>query len=565
MLPDIKKKLAENLLPLFRHTSWQNAEDIEKALTLPKIFSHGHLALPVFTLSKELRQSPNHIAASITQEARLKKINGVTSIEAISGFVNFKFSSTYLSQALSHFVFSKQSDKKNQKLPRKIIIEYSSPNVAKPLGVGHLRATVIGQALCHLAKTQKFEVIGWNHLGDWGVQFGNLAYAYQKWKNEYDFNTEPLQSLYQLYVKFHDEAEIHPELKTKGAECFRKLESGDLEVTKLWKLFISMTLKEHKKLYDLLGVKFDVTQGESFYSDQLDDTVQKIQDAGCLEESQGASVVFLKNGPPCLIKKSDGSSLYATRDIASAFYRHEVIKADELLYVVGSDQELHFKQVFGVLERMKLNWAKNCRHISFGLYRFKDSKMSTRKGNVVFMADVLREAVQRTLQIIKDKNPTLQNKQEIAQQVGIGAVIFNDLMHDRTKNVDFDWSRVLDFEGDSGPYVQYCLVRCRSLLRKYEKDICIHFKKDLETQEEIQILVTLVTFPEILQAAWNNFKPHILAQYVLNLCQEFSIFYNNYRILGEDEETARMTLVYCVEKILSQSLQILGVPTPSEM
>ena len=566
MLPTIKKELSQKLLPLFKNTSWQIAEDIARALTLPKNFSHGHLALPVFSLSKELHQNPYQLANQISKEALQKNITGVISIEAISGFINFKFSSLYLGKLLCDFIFSKPNSKK--KPSKKIIIEYSSPNVAKPLGVGHLRATVIGHCLCHLAKTQGFEVVRWNHLGDWGIQFGNLAYAYQKWSKEYDFEREPLQSLYQLYVRFHNEMEKRPDLKENGAECFRKLEAGDPEITQLWQLFISITLKEHKKLYDLLGVNFDVVQGESFYKDHLDKTIQRIQDTGCLEKSEGAFVVFLDEGPPCLIKKSDGSSLYATRDIASALYRHEVIKADELLYVVGSEQSLHFKQIFGVLGKMNLNWVKDCHHIAFGLYRFKNSKMSTRKGNVIFMADVLQEAIDRTCQIIEEKNSVLQNKKEVAKQVGVGAVIFNDLLHDRIRNIDFDWSKVLDLDGDSGPYAQYCLVRCRSLLKKYPKDICKYFKKDVETQEEVQLLVTLMYFPETLQTAWKNFKPHILAQYVLKLCQEFNTFYNCHKILGgndKDMEDTRMTLVYCVENILSQSLSILGVPTPSEM
>ena len=566
MLSAIKKELSQSLLSLFKNTSWQSLDDITRAFTLPKNFSHGHLALPVFALSKELHQNPHQLASQVSKEALQKNINGVTAIEAISGFINFKFSSSYLQKLLCDFVFSKSAQEK--KPLKKIIIEYSSPNVAKPLGIGHLRATVIGHCLCHLAKTQGFEVIRWNHLGDWGVQFGNLAYAYQKWSEEYDFETQPLQSLYQLYVRFHDEIEKKPELKENGTECFRKLEAGDPSITQLWQLFISITLKEHKKLYDLLGVTFDVVQGESFYKDKLDKVVQRIQDAGCLEESKGAFVVFLDEGPPCLIKKSDGSSLYATRDIASALYRHEIIKADELLYVVGSEQSLHFKQIFGVLDKMKLDWARNCHHISFGLYRFKDSKMSTRKGNVIFMADVLKEAIDRTHQIIEEKKSVLQNKKEVAKQVGVGAVIFNDLLHDRIRDIDFDWSKVLDFDGDSGPYAQYCLVRCRSLLRKYQKDICTYFKKDVETQEEIQLLVTIMYFPETLQTAWKNFKPHTLAQYVLKLCQEFNTFYNSQRILGsndKDMEDTRMTLVYCVENILNQSLSILGVPTPSEM
>ena len=565
MWPDIKKETAQNLLPLFKNTSWKSVESIKKALTSPKLFSHGHLALPIFSLAKELGQNPKTYATDLAEQITNQQINHIVSLQAIGGFINFKFSSAYLGRHLCHFVFSQKENTSD--LKKKIIIEYSSPNVAKPLGMGHLRASVIGQALYRLAKAQGFYVIGLNHLGDWGVQFGHLAWAYQQWKEEYDFESQPLQSLYEMYVRFHNEAKVSPELKRKGSEFFRRLESGDQEILKIWKMFVKITLKEHQRLYDLLGVQFDLIQGESFYHDKLEHTVERLKDAGLLKDSQGAKVVFLEGFPPCLILKSDGGSLYATRDIASALYRHEVMGGDELLYVTGADQSLHFKQVFGVLSQMRLDWAKHCHHIPFGLYRFKDSKMSTRKGNVVFMDDVLKEACQRTLRLIEEKNPQLQNKSEIAEQVGIGAVIFNDLMNDRVKNVDFDWSQVLNFEGNSGPYVQYCLVRCRSLLRKFEKTVPPTFQKDLVSPEELQLMLTLLAFPEILQYAWQIFKPHILAQYVLKLCQEFHTFYHKHRILGETEDlaTARMTLVFCTEHILNQSLSILGVPTPEYM
>lgn len=566
MLPNIKKELAQQLLPLFQDTSWNTLTCIERALTSPKFFSHGHLALPVFTLAKELHQSPKDIAFEKAKQIQQQNVKGLTSVEAMSGFINFKFSSSYLGKFLCQFVFSQPAEA--SKPIKKIIIEYSSPNVAKPLGIGHLRATVIGQALYRLAKTQGFDVIGLNHLGDWGVQFGHLAWAYQEWKDEYNFKDQAMESLYQLYVRFHKVAETSPELKNKGSEYFRRLEAGDKDILRLWKMFVDITLKEHQKLYDLLGVKFDVVQGESFYHDKIDSTLQRIKDKGILKDSQGAKVVFVgDNDPPCLLQKSDGSSLYATRDIASALYRHEMMQAHDLLYVAGAEQSLHFKQVFGVLKQMQLAWAAGCHHIAFGLYRFKDQKMSTRKGNVIFMEDVLNETIQRTLTLIDQKNPTLKNKQKVAEQIGIGAVVFNDLMNDRLKNVDFEWSHVLNFEGDSGPYAQYCLVRCRSLLRKFTKDIHPSFKKELETPEAIQLLITLLAFPEILSNAWKVFKPHVLAQYILKLCQEFHLFYHKHRILGEPEdvEMTRMTLVYCVEHILSQSLYILGIPTPTEM
>jgi arginyl-tRNA synthetase len=319
--------------------------------------------------------------------------------------------------------------------------------------IGHLRATAVGQAIRNLAETQGYDVIGLNHLGDWGVQFGKLAWAFREWGSEYDFAGQPFKSLFDIYVRFHEEAEKNPELEAKGSLVFKELEQGSRDVEEIWKMFVKISLVEYQRLWDLLGVKHDLVRGESFYNDRLKPVEEMLEKKGLLKESEGAVVVDLgEEMPPCLIRKSDGASLYATRDLASAMYRMTELKADLNLYVVGFDQSLHFKQVFKVLELAGFDWVKNCHHISFGLYRFKEGlKMSTRKGNVIFLEDVLTQAIDRTSELIAVKNPslTVEQRNSIARDVGVGAVIFGDLVFDRVKNVEFDWDRILSFDGDS--------------------------------------------------------------------------------------------------------------------
>ncbi len=553
-------------------------EQIYQLLENPKSIEHGHLAFPVFMLAKELKKAPPLIA----QELKAKfdgKISHVEQITSVGGYLNFTFDLKYLQNLLSHAVADSTSGKvrlgyqkpKNER----VVIDYSSPNVAKPMSIGHLRATMIGQAVRNLADSQGYQVTGLNYLGDWGVQFGKLAYAYSEWpagKNKnYDFTQKPFEALYQLYVDFHKAAEENPELDAKGSLTFKRLEEGDKEIEKIWKMFLDISLNEYKRIYGLLNVNFDLIQGESFYNDKLESTVELINKKGLLAESDGAQVVFLDDDmPPCIIKKSDGASLYATRDIASAIHRHDGMKGDHLLYVVGVDQNLHFRQVFKVLEKMGYDWAKRCHHVAFGMYRFKDiGKMSTRKGNVIFMDDVLNKSIELAEKIIEEKNPDLSDKKLIAQQVGVGAIVFNDLSSDRIKNVDFDWDRVLDFEGDSGPYVQYCAVRCKSILRKFEGEIPVETEIPLASSEEKTLVKQLLLYPEILSISYKNFKPSFLAQYLLEVCKAFGSFYTHNKILDDnlDEKTklARLRLVQCTETLLTEGLKTLGIQSPQKM
>jgi arginyl-tRNA synthetase len=553
-------------------------QQVYQLLENPKSIDHGHLAFPVFMLAKEQKKAPPVIA----QELKTKldgKIPNVTTITAVGGYLNFGFDLKYLQNLLSKAVLDNEKGqlRLGYQKPKteKVIIDYSSPNVAKPMSIGHLRATMIGQAVRNLAESQGYQVTGLNYLGDWGVQFGKLAYAYTEWDGRklknYDFNTKPFEALYQLYVDFHKAEEEDPELALKGSLTFKRLEEGDKEIEKIWKMFLDISLTEYKRIYGMLNVKFDLIQGESFYNDKLEPTVELLKKKGLLTESDGAQVVFLdEDMPPCIIKKSDGASLYATRDIASALHRHDVMKGDHLLYVVGVDQNLHFKQVFKVLEKMGYDWAKNCHHIAFGMYRFKDiGKMSTRKGNVIFMDDVLNKSIELAEQIIETKNPDLPNKKLIAQQVGLGAIIFNDLSSDRIKNVDFDWDRALDFEGDSGPYVQYCTVRCKSILKKFTGKIPVETSVELNSPEEKNLVKQLLLYPEILTISYRNFKPSFLAQYLLEVCKAFGSFYTHHKILDDnlDEPTklARLRLVQCTENLLTEGLRTLGIQSPDKM
>lgn len=540
-------------------------------LETPKIYDHGHLALPLFNFAKEKGMAPPAFAAELAG-----KLTGAApelkSVQSLSGFLNF----TFTSEALQKWLFADLKNPQgslgsNRRLAgRTVLVEFASPNVAKPMHIGHFRATVIGQCIANLARAHGANVIGVNHIGDWGTQFGKLAWAYQQWGSEYDFKAEPIDAMLKLYVRFHDEAEKNPELEKQGAETFKRLEDGDAEVIKIWKFMTEASFVEYNKLFSILGTKHDMVLGESFYSDKMDEVVRRLQAKGLLQESDGAQVVFFdekEKMAPCLVKKSDGASLYATRDLAAAIYRHEVQKADQVIYVVGSDQALHFKQVFRVLELMGYDWVKEYHHVGFGLYRFKDGKMSTRKGRTVLFEDVIYQAMDIVRGMIDQKNPNLENKETVVRQVAAGAVVFNDLVNDRVKNVDFDWDRIVSTEGDSGPYVQYTSVRCKSLVRKYGREISFELPRTLSTPEEERLVFSLLQFEHLIEVAYRQFKPNVIAQYLLELCGHFSHFYHKNRILGEapEIEASRMALVAATQKVLVEGLGLLNIESPEAM
>lgn len=568
MLTVVKHILADHLsqvIPL-------EPEEIISKLESPKNSEHGHLAFPTFVLAKALKKPPPVIAQDLADQLQKIKHESLDSINPVSGFLNFKFKTQFLQKNIIEGVLeNKNLGKSHRGAGKKVVIDFSSPNVAKPMSIGHLRATVIGQAICNLSRSQGYEVVGLNHLGDWGTQFGKLAWAYEEWGQEYDFENDGFESLYALYVRFHEEAEKRPEINMCGAGAFKKLEAGDEGVTKLWKWFVEISLKEYSKMWGLLGVEHELVKGESYYNEMLKPTENLLEEKGLLVENQGAMVVEMEDPkiPPCLIRKSDGASLYATRDIASAIYRVEELGADLSLYVVGMEQTLHFRQVFEVLKKMDFSWWKNCHHISFGMYTFKEmGRMSSRKGQIIRLDEVVTKAINLVRETIEKKNPDLTHKDEVAQQVGVGAIIFNDLVNDRVKNVDFNWEQVLDFEGNSGPYVQYCNVRCESLLRKSGLNIdTILFDVELATQEESELMWELLAFENVLENAFDNFKPHLVATYLLDLCRCFSTFYGKHKVLQSEPGIleSRMALVKATQTIIQEGLKILNISAPKEM
>lgn len=572
MIYQAKKKIADLLT---KHVSL-SSEEILSCLEVPKQFDHGHLAFPVFSLAKLQKMAPPVIAKSLAEKIQEDKNSELSKVEAVGGFLNF----TFRDELLQNLLFSSVKAHAEGKTPigysehgvgKTVIIDYASPNVAKSMHVGHLRAAVVGQAIRNLALSQGFKVIGINHLGDWGSQFGKLAWAYQKWADEYDFSTKPMESLSKIYVRFQTEAEKNPELEIEAASIFKRLEDGDEGIRQIWKKMIDWSVTDYDRLLNgLLKVKHDLILGESFYNDKMDEVVRRLKEKNLLKESEGAQVVFFDekdNMVPCLIKKSDGASIYATRDLAAAIYRHEVLHADQLLYVVGQDQILHFRQIFKVLEMMGYEWAKDCHHISFGLYRFKEGKMSSRAGRVILFEDVINQAIEIVGATIEEKNPDLQNKDLVSKQVAVGAVIFNDLVNDRVKNVEFDWDRILSVEGDSGPYVQYTNVRCQSILRKYGKPVSSTPALVLSSPEERKLIYTLLRFQDFLSISFRQYKPNILAQYLLEVCADFSHFYHKNRIVGEAPEVAasRASLVHAAHLVLTQGLGILNIESPEAM
>jgi len=570
MLTPIKQALAAELSP-------EMGIDEKKILSLfeiPKELSHGHLSVPVFLLAKEKKKAPPLIAKEISEKLLTKKNPILANVTPAGGYVNFHLDETVLLNSIYNEVSKAVIIGGNQSAAGKtLLIDYSSPNVAKPMHVGHLRATMIGQALRNLAVTQGYKVVGLNHLGDWGVQFGKLMYAYQKWGSEYPFATEPFESLFKLYVRFHTEAETNPELEKEGSLVFHRLENGDTELLKLWKMFVDISMQDFDRLWARLGVKHELVRGESFYNDRLKPTEKLIEEKGLLVESQGAMVVNLDDEkmPPCLIRKSDGASLYATRDIASAIYRMEELKADLNLYVVGMDQTLHFKQVFSVLRRLGFSWWDKCHHISFGMYRFKDvGKMSSRKGQIIRLEDLLNRAVDIVKKLMHEKNSNLENFDQVAEQVAIGAIVFNDLVNDRVRDVDFDWDKALSFEGDSGPYLQYVHVRCESIIDKYRLKYSAALPAKLvalTSVEERELVKCLMRYEEVLQQSFAHFRPSILAGYLLDVAAAFNRFYHHHKIIGGDESLAptRVALVHITQKVIASGLGVLNIAAPRAM
>ena len=542
-------------------------EEIYNLLEKPKQEEHGDIAFPTFQLARIFRKNPNEIATDLASKFNDQLIKEV---KVVGPYVNFYLNRKIISKSVIKTVLDEGSNYGNHNIGKgkNVPIDLSSPNIAKPMSMGHLRSTVIGNAIANIVEKMGFNPVKINHLGDWGTQFGKLIYAYLQWGDEDAIKEDPINELLRIYVKFHNEAEEHPELEDKGRYWFNKLENGDEKATELWKRFRDYSLREFNKVYERLNLEFDSTKGEAFYNDKMHETIELIENSGVLVEDQGAKIINLDKYDlnPALIMKKDGSTLYITRDIAAALYRKKTYDFAQSLYVVGQEQANHFQQLKGVLKEMGYEWADDIHHIGFGLITKDGQKLSTRKGKIVLLEDVLNEAADRALEQIKAKNPNLENKEEIADQVGVGAVVFHDLKNDPMNNFDFTIDEVVQFEGETGPYVQYTRVRALSILDKAEFSADKVDIDGLSDEYSWRVIKLIEDFPNVIERAYNNFDPSIVAKYVINLSQAFNKFYANVHVLDEDEERdSRLALVKAVEVLIKINLELLGISTPSEM
>ena len=565
---DYKQIIAEDLsAQLSEHLS---LEDIYQLLENPKNEEHGDLAFPSFRLAKAFRKNPAEIANDIAKDFSSKVVEKVN---VVGPYLNFYLDKNTVSTQVLNDIISSPSTYGNSNVGegKNIPIDMSSPNIAKPMSMGHLRSTVIGNALSNIVSKLGFEPVRINHLGDWGTQFGRLITAYKLWGEEDKVRANPIAELNELYIHFHEVLDEQPDLEDVGREWFRKLEAGDEEATELWRWFRDESLNEFNKVYDRLGVTFDSYNGESFYNDKMDEIVELLEEKNLLVEDQGAQVVRLDESDlqPALIKKQDGATLYITRDLAAALFRKRNYDFKQSLYVVGQDQIYHFTQLKAVLNKMGYEWEEDIHHITFGLISIDGEKMSTRRGKVVLLEDVLDEAVQRAANQINDKNPGLANKEEVAEQVGVGAVVFHDLQHDRRNNFNFNLDDIVQFEGETGPYVQYTRARALSILKKAEVDAS-YFDggKDymLSDSYSWSVVKLIQSFNSVLERAYREFEPSVIAKHALSMAQAFNRFYANVRVLEDGpEKDSRLALVYAVALMLEEDLRLLGVEAPDEM
>lgn len=541
--------------------------DIYEKLEQPKTLAMGDLAFPAFVLAKVFHKAPNQIAADLVEKIDQASYEKV---EAKGAYINFfldkgKVASNVLTTIIEEgSTYGQNENGKGGNVP----IDMSSPNIAKPISMGHLRSTVIGNSIANILRKNGYHPIKDNHLGDWGTQFGKLIVAYRKWGNEDDVKKDPINNLVKYYVKFHQEDKAHPELDDEARETFKKLEDGDKEEVELWKWFRRVSLESFNKIYDKLGVKFDTYNGEAFYNDKMDEGINILKDKGLLVESQGAQVVNLDKYDlnPALILKSDGATLYITRDIATAIYRDRTYQPAMNLYVVGSEQTYYFKQLKAVLLEMGLHSAANLHHIPFGLITVNGKKLSTRSGRIILLDEVLNDAIELAEQQIAEKNPDLENKEEVAKQVGVGAIIFGDLKNERTNNIDFVLEDQLKFEGETGPYVQYSHARAESILRKAGSLDFHTADKALDDPSAWETITALNEFPGIVESACKDFEPSEIAKYSLRLAKAFNKYYAHSKVLVKDDKLgARLGLVKAVSIVLKEALNLLGVQAPDAM
>lgn len=547
--------------------------DVYDSIEVPKDSSMGDFAFPCFKLAKELRKSPNIIA----EELKSKIIDdSIEKIEVVSAYLNFFIKKGNFCKEILSLIIKENKNYGNSSdgLNKTVLVEYSSPNIAKPFHIGHLFTTVVGNSLYRIYKSQGYNTVGINYLGDWGTQFGKLIYAYKNWVDEELLIKNPISELFRIYIKFHEESEKDISIEYEARKYFKMLEDGNEECIELWKKFRELSLSEFNNLYNTLGVKFDSYDGEAFFSDKMDFVINQLEDKNLLVESLGAKVVNLDeyNMPPCIIKKADGATIYATRDLAAALYRKEKYNFYKSIYVVGNPQALHFKQVFKTLELLGHKWSEDCVHVGFGLVKFKDKKLSSRKGEVILLDDLLDQSVSTIRSVIEEKNPNLKNKDEVSKIVGQGAIIFTYLKMNRERDIIFDWDEVLSFEGETGPYVQYTYARAMSILRKSGIDIEKNINENnlhlLIEDNEVALIKTLGDFNNQIKNAIKNLEPSIITRYVIDIAKNFNKFYNSNYIINldnEDLKLARLTLVYVSNIVIKNALYLIGIETVDEM
>lgn len=544
------------------------SEEISQLIEIPPKPEMGDFAFPCFRLAKSYHKAPPMIAQDLKESIGDQAF--LSEIKVVGGYLNFYVDKAqYAQQIIDKYNNATDYGCSDQGKDKTICIDYSSPNVAKNFHVGHLRTTIIGNSLYKIFSKLGYKVVRINHLGDWGTQFGKLIVAYKKWGSREAVEEKGIEELMDIYVKFHEEAEKDDSLNDEARAWFLKMEQGNEEALEIWQWFRDISLKEFMRVYNILGMEFDSFAGESFYRDKTADVIKRLTDDGLLKESQGAMIVPLDeyDMPPCIVAKKDGSSIYATRDLAAILYRKATYNFDRCLYVTGLEQKLHFAQVFKVIELMGNDYAKNLVHIPYGLVSLKSGKISSRKGNVIFAEDLLRESINKTTSIIEEKNPDIPDKEEVAKQVGIGAIIFNDLYNQRIKDVIFDWNKLLNFDGETGPYVQYTYARASSVLRKISEVPDTIDYTLLTDEASIGLLKEIERYPQVIKDAAERYEPSVIARYSIDLAHAFNKFYHECQINVEDETTkyTRTNVVKIARYIIKDALSLLGIQCPEQM
>ena len=571
---DFKKEIAKIIA---KNLEGLTEDEIKSMIEIPQDQSMGDYAFPCFRLAKTMRKAPNLIAAELAEKLQGQQL--FSEVSPVNAYVNMFVSREEMMKSTVSEVLEEKENFGRSDIGgnKKVIVEFSSPNIAKPFHIGHIRSTVIGNSLSKIYDALGYDVFKINHLGDYGTQFGKMICAYRRWGNREDVINSPIKTLLGYYTKFHVEVEEHPELEDEARAIFTKLEQGSKEEVELWQWFREESLKEFQRVYDMLGIEFDSYNGESFYSDKMPRFEKELSDKGLLQESNGAQVVDLEEYKlgTALIKKSDGSSLYITRDIAAAVYRKENYDFYKNIYVVATQQNLHFQQLFKILELMGYDWANQCVHVPFGMVRLEEGTMSTRHGRVVFLEDVLNGAIEKTREIIEEKNPNIENLEEITSQVGIGAVVFNELSNNRIKDYTFKWDQILNFDGETGPYVQYTHARCASLLRKAGEDIVakaqdpknVDFALLAKSDSAYELTKLIYAFPGVVEQAGEKYEPSIITRHIIDIAQCFNKFYHDEHIIVDDEveKTSKIALVIATKRVIATGIGLLGMKAPERM